>query len=104
MVNCSICNSDATLCSTCLTGFYLNYAGNGCVKDCKEDSNHLLNKAQTKCVANCLTDDSALLAITKDKCVSTCGTDIKNYASTECIYLAAGCSTLDEYAYGTSTK
>ena len=47
IANCSICNSDATLCTTCATGFYLTEASNGCVKNCKEDSNHLLNKAGT---------------------------------------------------------
>ena len=45
--NCSTCNADATLCLTCPTGYYLTSTSNGCVKDCKEDSNHLLNKETT---------------------------------------------------------
>ena len=51
-----------------------------------------------------MTDDSALLATTKDHCVSTCGSDIKNYLGTECIYESAGCTALDEYVDGTTTK
>eukprot|EP00828_Plagiopyla_frontata_P014708 TRINITY_DN1919_c0_g1_i17.p1 TRINITY_DN1919_c0_g1~~TRINITY_DN1919_c0_g1_i17.p1 ORF type:complete len:2671 (+),score=531.96 TRINITY_DN1919_c0_g1_i17:5491-13503(+) len=102
LANCSLCNADATLCTTCRTGFYLTSTSNGCVKDCKEDNNHLLNKELTQCIADCASN-SALLAVTKDKCVATCGTDIKNLAATECIYASAGCTALDEYT-DTATK
>ncbi len=100
LANCSICNSAATLCITCVSQFYLTYTSTGCVKSCKEDSSRLLNTAQTRCVTNCASDDSSLLGVTKDKCVTSCGSDILNYAGNECIYGLAGCTAQDEYTTG----
>ena len=60
--NCSTCNSDATLCLSCVSGFYLTFTSNGCIDECKE-AGHYLNSAGTKCVSNCITDDNSILDV-----------------------------------------
>lgn len=36
MTNCVACTS-ATVCTSCSSGFYLNYLGSGCVSSCNSD-------------------------------------------------------------------